>query len=92
MVDRVFLGEIYKVTFGPNPGLRDAMGYTVGKQISNSHPHIIVTSIILDEYLYEKYGKVSCIIWVKNTKKDDNVEFIYKTYIDVPVSLCSKID
>ncbi len=92
MNDRVFLGKIHKVTFGPNPGLREAMGYTVGRSISNSHSHIIVTSIILDDYLYEKYGKVSCIIWVVDTKKDNNVEFIYKTYIDIPLCLCSNID
>ncbi len=95
MNDRVFLNKIHKVTFGPNPGSRESVGHTVGHPISAKHPHLLVSSIVLDDYLYSKYGKISCVIYVKDTRKEyvaSNIEVIYKAYVDVPITIFRDIE
>lgn len=89
MSDRIFLGKIHKIIAGPNP--KDGIAHVVGKCIDSMHPRVIVTSIILDEYLYEKHGQVSCVVWVTDEFAVEKIEIPYKTFIGVPLTICSDI-
>lgn len=92
MGDRVFLGKIHKVIAGPNP--KDGIAHVVGKPVDSSHPNIVVSSIVLDEYLYDKHGQVSCVVYVKDTSKiavAGLIETPYKTFIGVGLTLCSDL-
>ena len=88
MAERLFLGKIHKVTLGPNPGDRSSIGYTVGYPVSREHSYIKVTSIEIDESMYERFGKLVCVIWVTNElSKGEKVASVFKTLIDIPLTL-----
>lgn len=89
MSDRLFFGPIHKIIAGTNP--KDGVACVIGQSVDRSHPNIIVSSIILDEYLYEKHGQVSCVVWAVDKSKNDNIEKIYKVFIGVPLTIASDI-
>ncbi len=91
-MDRVFLGKIHKIILGTNPGNRDSMGYSCGSRVDSAHPNVVVSSIEMDDSLYEKFGKTACIVWAKDTANPNNIAFPFRSFIDVPLTLCSDLE
>ncbi len=83
MSQRVFLGQIHKVMAGPNP--LDCMSFSVGQSIPKANPKFTVTEITIDEEMYERYGKISIIVWAKKIGQQES--FAYKVFVDIPVTL-----
>lgn len=80
-MQRLFFGKIHKIEAGPNP--KDCMSYHVGQRIPKSGA--VITEIAIDEFAYEKYGKISVAIFAK--RPQDPEIFILKVFIDVPMTL-----
>lgn len=83
MGDRIFFGKIKKVTAGTNP--KDAIAYTVGTRIGLGSSYATISEIAIDENLYEKYGKVSVVVWA--LREGESEARVYKVFIDVPITL-----
>ncbi len=91
-MDRIFIGDIHKCTFGVNPGADGNVGYTVGYGVDKKHPSVKVSSITVDDTAYQENGHIVCRIWVVDQAKDKGVQFVYKTFVNIPFVICSDID
>lgn len=89
MIQRHFFGKIHKVTAGTSPRA-DGLAFTVGSQIPKEKPKYEITEIVIDEFMYEKYGKISIMVFAKKISEQES--FPFYQFIDVPVTLVSDND
>lgn len=89
MSQRIFIGKIRKVSAGPNP--KDCIAHSVGQIFSIGQEKFEIVDLELSEFLYEKYGKIAILVWVRKAGTQDECS-LYKTFVDVPLTLCSDVE